>query len=213
MKELRILIVDDCPIIRYGLRKLIEAQTGWKICSEAATGHAALRKVEKFKPEIILLDLSLPDIRGIDAVPKIIEIHAGAAILVLSDYESGLVVRRAAASGARGLVFKTDGLRDLVRAVRALAHGTFYRSDRASELINYPMPVGVASGYQSALTARELQILKLLAEGKTNKETAAVLSVSVRTVEAHRASLMRKLDLTSLSDLIYFAIRNGIVHL
>lgn len=213
MRELRILIVEDFPIIRYGLRKLVEAQRGWKICSEAATGRAALQKVKKLKPEIVLLDLTLPDIRGVEAVPEIVEIHDQAGILVLSDYESGAIIRRAVASGARGLILKSDGFRDVVRGVQALARGKSFQSRRAAELMKESSSAEMRSGYQFSVTTRELQILKLLAEGKTNKEVGAALTVSVRTVEAHRASLMRKLELGSLTDLIYFAIRNGIVHI
>ena len=212
MSDLRILIVDDFPIIRYGLRKLIESHRGWKICSEAESGRAALQKVRTLKPEIVLLDLSLPDIEGIEAVLKIIEVHHQAQILALSDYESPVMARKVVASGARGLVLKSDSLRDVVKGVQALSRGRSFQSKQARELMKDPPSPGLAFSYSSAtLTSREQQILKLLAEGKTNKEVANALSVSVRTVEAHRASLMRKLELGSLSDLIYFAIRNGIV--
>ena len=212
MSELRILVVDDLPIIRYALRKLIEAEIGWEVCSEAATGRAAFQKVRRHKPEIILLDLSLPDIQGLEAIEKIIEIHRQAGILALSDYESGEMARKIVSSGARGLVLKSDRLRDVIHGVKALARGRSFQSRRAVKLINDGRSSILKPGDPPAtLTSRELQILKLLAEGKTNKEVAAVLTVSVRTVEAHRASLMRKLDLGSLSDLIYFAIRNGMV--
>jgi DNA-binding NarL/FixJ family response regulator len=212
MRDLQILIVDDLPIIRYGLRSLLEEQKGWKICSEAATGTAALQQVKTLKPEIVLLDLSLPDLEGIEVLRKIIEIRGQAGILALSEYESGEISRRIVASGARGLVLKSDGLKDLIRGVQALAKGRSFHSRRVAELIQDPPSSALSPGDPPiSLTSRELQILKLLAQGKTNKEVAAALAVSVRTVEAHRASLMRKLELGSLSDLIYFALRNGIV--
>jgi DNA-binding NarL/FixJ family response regulator len=213
MKDLRILVVEDFPIIRYGLRELIEAQRGWKICSEAATGRAALQKVRTLKPEIVLLDLSLPDLPGVEAIPRIVEIHDQTGILVLSDSESGVIVRRVFAAGARGVILKSDSFRDVVRGVQALARGKSFQSRRAAQLMKESSSAETQSGYQFSVTARELQILKLLAEGKTNREVGASLTVSVRTVEAHRASLMRKLELGSLTDLIYFAIRNGIVHI
>lgn len=210
MSELHILLVDDHPIIRHGLRALLEAQPGWIICSEAATGQAALRKVKRLKPNIVLLDLGLPDLHGHDVIPRIIELHPQTGILVLTEHESREFVSQALTLGARGVVLKSDGLRDVIQGVRALARGGSFRSRRAGTLVT-DGPGGRVINFRGTLTSRELQILKLLAEGKSNKQIGAAFDVSVRTVEAHRASLMRKLDLHSLRDLIYFAIRHRIV--
>ncbi len=210
MSELHILLVDDHPIIRHGLRALLEAQPGWKICSEAATGQAALRKVKRLKPNIVLLDLGLPDLHGHNVIPRIIELHPQTGILVLSEHESREIVSQALALGARGLVLKSDALRDVIHGVRAVARGKPFHSRRAGALLAVDSPGGAALNLRATLTSRELQILELLAEGKSNKQAAAALGVSVRTVEAHRASLMKKLDLHSLRDLIYFAIRHRI---
>ena len=207
MNELSILVVDDYPIIRHGLRALLEAQPGWNICSEAATGQGALQKVKRLKPDIVLLDLGLPDMQALEIIPRIIEIHPRAGILALTDHASLEIASRAITSGARGLVLKSDGLRDVIRGVQALARGALFRSRRAGAFSQD----GGEANLRAILTSRELQVLKLLAEGKTNKQAGAALNVSVRTVEAHRASLMRKLNLHSLSDLIYFAIRHRIV--
>lgn len=207
MNELSILIVDDYPIIRHGLRTLLEAQPGWSICSEAATGQAALRKVKRLKPHIVLLDLDLPDMRDLEIISRIIEIDPRAGILALAGHESPEIASRAFSSGARGLLLKSDGLRDVIQAVQALARGKSFRSRRAGAMAS----AGDPANPRVTLTSRELEVLKLLAEGKTNRQVGAALDVSVRTVEAHRASLMRKLDLRSLSDLIYFAIRHRIV--
>jgi DNA-binding NarL/FixJ family response regulator len=207
MNELSILVVDDYPIIRHGLRALLEAQPGWSICSEAATGQAALQKVKRFKPHIVLLDLDLPDMQGFEIISRIIEIDPRAGILALTGHQSLEIASRAITSGARGLVLKSDGLRDVIQAVQALARGKSFRSRRVGALAH----AGDPANLRETLTSRQLQVLKLLAEGKTNKQVGAALDVSVRTVEAHRASLMRKLDLRSLSDLIYFAIRHRIV--
>jgi DNA-binding NarL/FixJ family response regulator len=212
MSELHILVVDDHPIIRFGLRTLLEARPGWKICGEAATGQVALRKTKKLKPDIVLLDLCLPDVHGLEVIPRIIEIHPRARILVLTEHESREVATLALISGARGLMLKSDGLREVIQGVQSLARGKSFHSRRAGALIkNGGSQEAKFGDLQAALTSRELQVLKLLAAGKTNKQVAAALEVSVRTVEAHRASLMRKLDLRSLSDLIYFAIRHRIV--
>jgi DNA-binding NarL/FixJ family response regulator len=207
MNELSILVVDDYPIIRHGLRALLEAQPGWSICSEAATGQAALQKLKRLKPDIVLLDLDLPDMPGLDIIPRIIEIHPRAGILALTNHESAEIASRAITSGARGLVLKSDGLCDVIQGIQALARGKSFCSLKAGALIKD----GGADDLRATLTSRELQILKLLADGKSNKQVAAALDVSVRTVEAHRASLMKKLDLRTLSDLIYFAIRHRIV--
>ena len=214
MSELNILVVDDYPIIRHGLRTLLETRAGWKICSEAATGHAAVRKVRRLKPEIVVLDLGLPDIHGLEVIPKILEVHPPAGILALTEQEHRNIASQALATGARGLVYKSDGLRDVIRGVQALARGRSFHSARVGQATEEVIASGTEFGdARNTLTARELQILKLLAEGITNKQIAAGLELSIRTVEAHRASLMRKLNLHSLSDLIYFAIRQKIVRI
>jgi DNA-binding NarL/FixJ family response regulator len=212
MSKLDILVVDDYPIIRHGLRTLLEAKPGWRISGEAATGHAAVQNVKRLQPSIVLLDLGLPDVHGLEVILKIIEIHPQAGILALTEQDSREIVSQALASGARGLLHKSDGLGDVIRAVQALARGKSFHSLRTSTLSKDGPGRGTGlCDPRTTLTSRELQILKLLAEGNTNKQVAAALDVSVRTVEAHRASLMRKLDLRSLSDLIYFAIRNRLV--
>ena len=214
VSELNILVVDDYPIIRYGIRTLLEARPGWRICSEAATGQAALQKVKRWKPQVVVLDLGLPDIHGLDVIPKIIAIHPKARILALTDHDPRETASQVLASGARGVVTKSDGLREVIRGVQALAQGKSFHSPQARAFIEDGTVGGTyPNDALATLTSRELQILKLLAEGKTNKQVGAALDVSVRTVEAHRASLMRKLGLHSLSDLIYFAIRKRIVRI
>jgi DNA-binding NarL/FixJ family response regulator len=216
VSELNILVVDDYPIIRYGIRALLETRSGWKICSEAATGQAAVQQVKRWKPQVVVLDLGLPDIHGLEVIPKIIEIHPPVRILALTDHEPREMASQALASGARGLVTKSDGLDAVIRGVQALARGKSFHSPQARAFIKEGAVGRTDAGSGdalAALTSRELQILKILAEGKTNKQVGAALDVSVRTVEAHRASLMRKLGLHSLSDLIYFAIRKRIVRI
>jgi DNA-binding NarL/FixJ family response regulator len=214
VSELNILVVDDYPIIRYGIRTLLEARPGWRVCSEAATGQAALQRVKRWKPQVVVLDLGLPDIHGLDVIPKIIAIHPQARILALTDHDPRETASQVLASGARGVVTKSDGLGEVIRGVQALARGESFHSPQVRVVIEDGTVGGTdPSDALATLTSRELQILKLLAEGKTNKQVGAALDVSVRTVEAHRASLMRKLSLHSLSDLIYFAIRKRIVRI
>lgn len=154
MSELHILLVDDHPIIRHGLRALLEAQPGWKICSEAATGQAALRKVKRLKPNIVLLDLGLPDLHGHDVIPRIIELHPQTGILVLSEHESREIVSQALALGARGLVLKSDALRDVIHGVRAVARGKPFHSRRAGALLAVDSPGGAALNLRATLTSR-----------------------------------------------------------
>ena len=216
VSELNILVIDDYPIIRYGIRTLLEARPGWRVCSEAATGQAALQKVKRWKPQVVVLDLGLPDIHGLDVIPKIIAIHPQARILALTDHDPRETASQVLASGASGVVTKSDGLGEVIRGVQALALGKSFHSPQARASIKDGSGGRTDAGSGdalAALTSRELQILKILAEGKTNKQVGAALDVSVRTVEAHRASLMRKLSLHSLSDLIYFAIRKRIVRI
>ena len=209
MSELQILVACHYPIIRHGLRTLLETQPGWKICSEAAAGLVTLQKVRRWKPDIVLLDLDLPDMHGTEIIPGIIDIHPMAGILALTGHESWETASRAITSGARGLVLKSDGLRDVIQGVQALARGRSFHSLRAGALIKD----GGTGSLRATLTSRELQVLTLLADGHTNKQAAAALDVSVRTVEAHRASVMKKLNLRTLSDLIHFAIRHRIVEI
>ena len=211
MSELRILVVDDHPLIRHGLRALLEARRGWRICGEADNGQTALRKIRRLKPDIVVLDLGLPDMSGLEVMRKIFEIRPEAVILALSDDEASAVARAIFTSGARGLVLKSDGLRHVTHGVQALARRKGYLSPRASGFIRLRSGRGAESVDLTALTAREQQVFKLLAEGRVNREVASGLDISVRTVEAHRASLMRKLNLRSLGDLIYFAIHKRIV--
>lgn len=210
MTDLQILIVDDHPIIRHGLRKLFEAQPGWHVCSEAATGRVALDKIRKLKPHVVVVDLGLPDIRAHEVIPKILETDPKARIVALTEHESREIVTQAITSGARGLLLKSDGLPAVIRGVRAVARGHSFHSPKANALVKDGLGRGMID-LRTTLTPRELQILEPLAEGNSNKQLAAALGVSVRTVEAHRASLMRKLDLHSLRDLIRFAIRYHII--
>jgi two-component system response regulator NreC len=207
MNRLRILIVDDHEVVRKGIRALLDVRRDWTVVGEAATAADAVKKAKKLKPDVILLDLSLPDMNGIAAIPKIREVWPAAKILVLTMHQSPSLARKALGEGARGLVLKSDATRDLVRALEALARSRSFVSPGVMDLIVDGLAESVKSPVDT-LTPRERQILKLLAEGKANKEVAAMLGLSVKTAEAHRANLMHKLDLRSLSDLIHFAIRH-----
>ena len=208
--KLRILLVDDHAVVRRGVRTLIERHRGWVVVGEATNAAEGAAKAKKLKTDMILLDLGLPDVSGIDAINLIRKVRPEAQILVLTMHLSGGLASQVLAQGARGLVLKSDATSDLVRAVEALQRGKSFVSPAVMELIVQ----GLAESSKPSshnLTPRERQILKLLAEGKANKEVATAFGLSIKTVEAHRANLMRKLDLRSLSELIHFAIRNRLI--
>lgn len=212
MKMVRILLADDHEIVREGLRRLLEAQPGWEICGEASTGREAVDLAKRLKPDVAVLDFSMPGLNGTEAARQILKELPRTEVLILTMHNTEPLIRGVLKSGARALVLKSDASRDLVSGVHALvAHKPFLSPGVSAKVMNGYLrsPEEGTSGPQ--LTPREREIVKLLAEGKSNKEVATVLEISIKTVEAHRANLMHKLGLSSLSDLVHYAIRNGIV--
>ena len=214
MKPLSILVADDHEVVRRGIRALLEGRPEWKICGEAATGREATEKAKKLRPDLVLLDLAMPDVDGLEAIQKILNDRPSTKILVLTMNDSGEMASRVLAAGARGLVLKSDAARDLVRAVQSVERDQPFLSPAVTRIIighlaktNAPRPS------PGNVTPRELEVLKLLALGRSNKEVAATLDISVKTVDAHRSNIMRKLHLRTYSDLIQFAIRHQIIDL
>jgi DNA-binding NarL/FixJ family response regulator len=214
MNSLSILIADDHEVVRRGIRTLFEVRPEWKICGEAATGRDAIEKTRRLCPDVILLDITMPDINGFEAIPQILSICPSAKILVLTMHDSGETATKALALGASGLVLKSDAGRDLLRAVQAIEKGQFFLSPAVTKIIvGHLAKVDNPGPLPTDLTPRELEIARLLAQGKSNKEVATALQISVKTVEAHRTSIMRKLNLNTYSQLIHFAIRHKIVEI
>lgn len=216
MRGLRILVADDHPVVRQGLRSILEAQPGWEVSAEATTGREAVQKAKQLKPDVVVLDISMPELNGLDAARQILKVAPRTEVLILTMHESEELVREVLDAGARGYVLKSDAGRDLVAAVEALRQHKPYFTSRVSELVLEGYLKGgprveQAGATRSRLTPREREIVQLLAEGKSNKEVAVVLGISVKTAETHRTNIMRKLDLHSLSDLVRYAIRNKIV--
>jgi DNA-binding NarL/FixJ family response regulator len=212
MSRLRILVADDHEVFRRGVRTLLEARPEWKICGEAATGREAIEKAKKLKPDIVMLDISMPDLNGLEAAREILKAHPQARILVFTIHDSGYMATEVLAAGIRGLVLKSDAASDLLQAVEAIAQDKSFLSPRATGLIlSGQVRSGDPGRLARSLTPREKEILRLLAQGKSGKEVAATLNISPKTVNTHRTNLMSKLNLHSLSDLVYFAIRNKIV--
>jgi DNA-binding NarL/FixJ family response regulator len=214
MNSLTILIADDHELVRRGIRTVFEARPQWKICGEASTGREAIEKAKKLGPDVVLLDITMPDIGGLEAIPEILAVCPSTKILVLTMHDSGEIAANALGLGASGLVLKSDAGRDLVRAVQAIEKKQSFLSPAVTKIILGHLAKTTSPGRSpSDLTLRELEVVKLLAQGQSNKEVATALEISVKTVDAHRTNIMRKLNLNTYSDLIYFAIRHKIVEI
>src|SRR6201988_2219317 len=216
MKNLRILIADDHDLMRRGVKTLLQSHAGWEICGEAHTGREAVAQAEELKPDIVILDISMPELNGVEAARRIRKASPGTEILVLSVHYSDQLIRDILDAGVRGYIVKSDSDRDLVIAIEALANHKPFFTPRATELIlsNFNSKGGsveVPDLIGDRLTSREREIVQLLSEGKTSKEVASILGISVKTAETHRANIMRKLEIHSVSELVRYAVRNQII--
>lgn len=215
MKQIRVLIADDHELIRNGVRQLLEKEPDFIVCGEASNGREAVDLSEQLKPDVVVLDITMPELNGLDALPRIKRVAPETEILIFSSQESERLVHQLLKSGARGYLLKTGVSRHLVSAVRALAaHNPFFSSKISQIVFESYLNGGVPTDDQLSgdpLTAREREIVQLLAEGRNNKDVAANLGISVKTAETHRANIMRKLELDSFSELVRYAIRNNII--
>jgi DNA-binding NarL/FixJ family response regulator len=214
--NIRILVVDDHDIIRRGLKDLLAAKPGWEVCAEAKTGRDAVSMAEQLKPDVIVMDVSMPDLNGLEAARRIHKALPKTGILILTMHYSDQLVRDVIESGARGYILKSDADRELVSAVEAIANRRTFFTPRASELLldGFSRPgtmVEPKLPLRNRLTSREREIVQLLAEGKSSKEVAVALGISVKTAETHRANIMRKLEIHSVSELVRYAIKNQII--
>ena len=208
MKKMRILIADDHQVVRKGVAAILGERPEWEICAEAGTGREAVAAAIRLKPDIVVMDICMPDINGLEATRHILKQNPRTQVLILSMHESEQLVRDVVACGARGYLMKGDSAGDLVAAVDALCRRQPFFASRVVEAI--------LGGYQAAgspgqLSPREREIVQLVAEGKSNKEIASALDITVKTVETHRARIMAKLDLHSAADVVRYAIRNHII--
>ena len=212
---LRILIVDDHAVVRRGVRSLLESEAGWEISGEATTGREAVDMARRLQPDVIVMDLSLPELNGLDATRQILKDSPRSEILVLTMHHSEELARDVLHAGARGYVLKSDADQSLIAAVKSLREHKPFLSSKVTEFVldDYLRQTDALEEAltHEAVTAREREIIQLLAEGKSNKEAASILGISVKTIEAHRANIMRKLRLRSVSELVRYAIRNKIV--
>jgi DNA-binding NarL/FixJ family response regulator len=207
---LRILVVDDHEVVRRGLKALLEAQLNWVVVGEAATGREAVEKTQALKPDVVILDMSMPELNGLEATRRILKVAPGTHVLVLTQHDSEQLAQSFLQAGAQAYLVKSDAARDLVPAVQSLQEGRPFFTARVAQIVldGYLRSLTSKSGPPGGLTASERQIVQLLAEGRTNKDVAAALNIAVKTVETHRAHIMRKLGLRSVSDLVRYAVRN-----
>jgi DNA-binding NarL/FixJ family response regulator len=213
MKKLRLLIADDHGMIRRGVRAAIEARREWEICGEAENGRQAVELAKQLRPDVVVLDLTMPELNGLDAARKIRAALPNTQVLIQTMHDSETLAQEVLAAGARGYLLKNDAPELLPQAIDALAAGRTFFSAKVSELVMSGLaksgPTSEAPG--SRLTPRERELVQLLASGKSNKQAADALGISLNTVETHRKNVMSKLDLRSASDLVRYAIRNKLV--
>ena len=215
MRKLRILIADDHGLVRRGARALL-ARRGWKVVGEVANGRDALEKARELKPDVAIVDISMPELDGVEVVRQVRETVPNTEVLVLTMHESDEMVRRALDAGARGYLLKSDLTECLAKAVKAVSEGKRFLTPKVSEIVldGFLKTKGQHQQVERTgvqLTPRETQIIRLLAEGRSNKEIASELAIAVRTVETHRAKIMSKLGFHSLAELIHYTMRNGII--
>jgi DNA-binding NarL/FixJ family response regulator len=215
VSRVRILIADDHEVVRKGLRSLLEGHEGLEIVGEASNGREAVDKATVLRPDVVVLDIGMPELNGLEATRQIVKATPRTEVLILTVYETEEVIREVLRAGARGYVLKSDAGRLLLSAIEAVSNHKPFFTSRVSELVlagflsGETRPDNESAG--QPLTPREREVLQLLAEGKTNKEVAAALGIGLKTVETHRMNLMAKLGLHSVVDLVRYAIRNGIV--
>lgn len=214
---IRILVADDHDVVRQGLTSLLGRRPDWQVCAEASNGREAVKLTERFRPNVAILDLSMPELNGLEATRQIRKISPETEILVFSMYENEQFVRELLSAGARGYVLKSDVATQLVLAVETVArHKPFFTSEIAEKVLVGFLKLGEVETQEttsssSVLTSREREIVQLLAESKSNKEISTLLGISVKTVQTHRATIMRKLGINSIVDLVHYAIRNNLV--
>lgn len=217
--KLRILLADDHEIVRRGLAALLMKREGWEICGEATDGREAVQKAKQLKPDVVIIDIGMPNLNGLEATRQLIQHDPNFRVIILTVTDADQIVREALDAGARGFVLKSDAARDLVTAIDALQNKRTFFTPRVNELLlagflEKGQPVSrTQTPVFPTLTAREREITQLLAEGRSSKEAASLLNLSTKTVETHRSNIMRKLNLHSIRDLVVYAIKNQLIQI
>jgi DNA-binding NarL/FixJ family response regulator len=215
MTKTRVLIADDHEIVRHGISALVKTLSQFEVCGEATDGRTAVQKAKELKPDIVIIDIAMPQLNGLGATRQIMHERPSTKVLVLTMHDSEQVVREVLEAGARGYLLKSDAGRDLVTALEALQHNKTFFTSKISEMVLATFlnrrTVEPNAG-SLGLTSREREVIQLVAEGKSTKEVAVALGLSVKTADTHRSNLMRKLSVHSVSELVLYAIRNNIIH-
>ena len=212
-RRMRVMLVDDHEMVRAGLRSLIERVPDWTICAEASDGPEALRIAGEAHPDAVVMDISMPGISGIDVIIQLRKLHPKLEILVFTMHDSERIVAQVLRAGARGYLLKSEGGEKLVEALTSLSRHETYFSSSVSETLLKAYLDSESQSEHEQLTPRERQIVKLVAEGNSNKRIATVLKVSIKTVETHRSAAMRKIGAKSSADIALYAARNELVQL
>jgi DNA-binding NarL/FixJ family response regulator len=214
---MQILIADDHEIVRRGLKQALAERPEWKVCGESGTGRDAVAKALRLKPDVVVMDIAMPEMNGLDATRKIRQALPETQFVILTLHLSDQLVYDILEAGARSYILKSDAERDLITAVEAVSRKRTYFTSKVSEMMvnrfhsDGNPPREEPGPLRMRLTARQREIVQLLAEGKTNKEIANTLNISVKTAETHRANIMRRLALHSVSDLVRYAVKNQII--
>ncbi len=213
---LRILIADDHEMIRRGLRDILEEHDGWEVCAEASNGRQAVELAQKSCPHVAVLDLAMPELNGLEATRHIKKALPNTEVLIFTMHEMEEQMRDVLSAGARGYLLKADAARHIVAAVEALAEHKPYFTWKVSKTMLDTYLAHRHASHEAApvfnqLTPREREIIQLLAEGRSNKAVSALLGISVKTVETHRAAVMKKLGISSIAELVRYAIRNSVI--
>ena len=215
MGNLRILVADDHTLFRQGLRRVLEEQRGWEVVAEAADGAEAVRSALELEPQVVILDIAMPRLNGVEATRQIARRLPAARILILTMYADELYVTQGLQAGAHGFMLKDSADADLVRAVTDLAAGKSFFSPAVSKVVlndyvRHLAARGITDRFD-ALSEREREVFQLIAEGRSNKDIAALLNLSPGTVETHRAHIMEKLDVHSAAEIVLYAVRKGVI--
>src|SRR4030081_1670841 len=215
--KLRILIADDHELVRRGLAALLQSHEGWEICAEAKDGREAVEKARQLKPDVVILDVGMPNLNGLAAARQLMQQDSEVKVIVLTITDSDQVIREALDAGARGFVLKSDAARDLVTAVEAVQRNRMFFTPRVNDMVLAGFLDRRENGATTEapklpkLTPREREGIQLLAEGKSSKEVASLLNLSTKTAETHRSNIMRKLGIHSIRDLVVYAVKNDII--
>lgn len=217
MGNLRVVVADDHEVVRKGLRSILEEQPGWEVTGEASDGREAVDKVKSLRPDVSVVDVGMPGLNGLEATRQMLRNDPQTRVLILTMHESDPLIREVLDAGARGYLLKSDASRDLVSAVDAIRKNKTYFTARVAQMVldgyldKKPRTAVETDVPTSRLTPRQREIVQLLAEGKSSKEVAVALGLSVKTAETHRANIMRRLNCHSVSELVRYAIRNNII--